>query len=115
MKRICFSTVFFLRKRRDDFESQLLLSMPSITSQKSDKVLMKASLLMNFYNVPGYFLIDSIHRKILKFSAVKANRNDQSIIGTKKEKKKTIKNFKWNSSYLCGVCLCVYESSFHHG
>lgn len=61
--------------------------MPSITSQKSDKVLMKASLLMDFYNVPGYFLIDNIYRKILKFSAVKASRNDQSIIGTKKEKK----------------------------
>lgn len=55
---------------------------------------------MDFYDVPGYFLIDSTYRKVLKFSGVKASRNDQLILGTKK----TIKNFKWNSS-----CLYMYK------
>lgn len=86
MKRIYFFIVFFLRKRRDDFESQLLLSTPSIPSQKSDKVLEESKSLEGFSNVPGYFLIDSIYRKISKFSGIKASRNHQSILGTKKEK-----------------------------
>lgn len=63
---------------------------------------MKASLLMNFYDVPGYFLIDSTYRKVLKFSGVKASRNDQLILGTKN----TIKIL--NGIVHVYICVCIY-------
>lgn len=60
---------------------------------------------MDMHNVPGYFLIDSIYRKVLKFSRVKASRKDQSILGTKK-KKKLLKIL--NGIVHIYICVCMY-------
>lgn len=60
---------------------------------------------MDFYDVPGYFLIDSTYRKVLKFSGVKASRNERLIlvIHTQKNLLKFL-----NGIVHIYICVCMY-------